>query len=291
MVFTASATAAIVHGTVVDVAAGKESPGQTVFPAGRPHPFSFGFRSYCAANRPRNRRSPRLFHSRPLGHARPHRWSRGLASLHRQRGHWRAPHVRRKKRQVLRAKFSATPIAPEILIGSALVDGDPPVWPGSIVIHNAKTPAASSAKSRKAAPTSWKFTTALPATPISPWLTRPANKEFPLSAIFLLKSVPPKLPTPASAPSSTSPVSPSPVPGASRIWSSSFARSTTKHESDRRGHPQLRLGRVRSAFRPVPQQQDLAGSHAHRPSRPRLHEWAAIHFRGARRLHERRVAP
>ena len=38
----------------------------------------------------------------------------------------------------MRAKFSATPIAPEILIGSAIVDGDPPVWPGSIVIHNAK---------------------------------------------------------------------------------------------------------------------------------------------------------
>ena len=35
----------------------------------------------------------------------------------------------------LRAKLATAPVSPEIVIGSAIVDGDPPVWPGSIVVH------------------------------------------------------------------------------------------------------------------------------------------------------------
>lgn len=40
-----------------------------------------------------------------------------------------------KKTRELRAGFASVPVAPDILVGSAIVDGDPPVWPGSIVIH------------------------------------------------------------------------------------------------------------------------------------------------------------
>jgi hypothetical protein len=35
----------------------------------------------------------------------------------------------------LRAKLATAPVSPEIIVGSAIVDGDPPVWPGSIVVH------------------------------------------------------------------------------------------------------------------------------------------------------------
>jgi hypothetical protein len=37
--------------------------------------------------------------------------------------------------QELRAKLSTVPVAPEVIFGSAIVDGDPPVWPGSIIVN------------------------------------------------------------------------------------------------------------------------------------------------------------
>jgi hypothetical protein len=37
--------------------------------------------------------------------------------------------------QGLRAKLASTSLAPEIMVGSAILDGDPPVWEGSILIH------------------------------------------------------------------------------------------------------------------------------------------------------------
>jgi len=36
----------------------------------------------------------------------------------------------------LRAEIASAPVAPEVIFGSAIVDGDPPVWPGSIIIKN-----------------------------------------------------------------------------------------------------------------------------------------------------------
>jgi imidazolonepropionase-like amidohydrolase len=42
-----------------------------------------------------------------------------------------------KKSNDLRARLAKEPDTPEVLFGSVIVDGDPPVWPGSIVIHNA----------------------------------------------------------------------------------------------------------------------------------------------------------
>jgi hypothetical protein len=35
----------------------------------------------------------------------------------------------------LRAKLSTAPAGPEVIFGSAIVDGDPPVWPGSIIVN------------------------------------------------------------------------------------------------------------------------------------------------------------
>jgi len=40
-----------------------------------------------------------------------------------------------KDAKELRAQFATLPAAPEVFIGSIIVDGDPPVWPGSIVVH------------------------------------------------------------------------------------------------------------------------------------------------------------
>ena len=40
-----------------------------------------------------------------------------------------------KRTKELRARFASVPVAPDIVVGSAIVDGDPPVWTGSIVIH------------------------------------------------------------------------------------------------------------------------------------------------------------
>jgi cytosine/adenosine deaminase-related metal-dependent hydrolase len=43
-----------------------------------------------------------------------------------------------KKPNELSARLAKEAAAPEVIVGSIIVDGDPPVWPGSIVIHNAK---------------------------------------------------------------------------------------------------------------------------------------------------------
>jgi hypothetical protein len=40
-----------------------------------------------------------------------------------------------KDNKELHAKLSTAPVSPEIIVGSAIVDGDPPVWPASIVVH------------------------------------------------------------------------------------------------------------------------------------------------------------
>jgi len=40
-----------------------------------------------------------------------------------------------KSTKEFRARFASVPVAPDIVVGSAIVDGDPPVWTGSIVIH------------------------------------------------------------------------------------------------------------------------------------------------------------
>jgi hypothetical protein len=42
-----------------------------------------------------------------------------------------------KDTRALRNQLASAPLAPEIIVGSAIVDGDPPVWPGSIVVRKA----------------------------------------------------------------------------------------------------------------------------------------------------------
>lgn len=42
-----------------------------------------------------------------------------------------------KKPNELRARLAQLPAAPDVILGSIILDGDPPVWPRSIVIHNA----------------------------------------------------------------------------------------------------------------------------------------------------------
>jgi len=39
-----------------------------------------------------------------------------------------------KDTRELRTKLTTAPVSPEIIVGSAIVDGDPPVWPGSITV-------------------------------------------------------------------------------------------------------------------------------------------------------------
>ena len=39
-----------------------------------------------------------------------------------------------KDTKARRAELASAPLSPEIIVGSAIVDGDPPVWPGSIVV-------------------------------------------------------------------------------------------------------------------------------------------------------------
>jgi hypothetical protein len=42
-----------------------------------------------------------------------------------------------KDTRARRAELARAPLSPEIIVGSAIVDGDPPVWPGSIVVRKA----------------------------------------------------------------------------------------------------------------------------------------------------------
>ena len=46
--------------------------------------------------------------------------------------------VRKKTARLKALRLAKEAAAPEVLLGSIIVDGDPPVWPGSIVVHNAK---------------------------------------------------------------------------------------------------------------------------------------------------------
>ena len=39
-----------------------------------------------------------------------------------------------KDTKTRRAELASAPLSPEVIVGSAIVDGDPPVWPGSIVV-------------------------------------------------------------------------------------------------------------------------------------------------------------
>ncbi|HEX8837488.1 MAG TPA: amidohydrolase family protein [Candidatus Acidoferrum sp.] len=128
--------ATIVHVTVVDVATGKELPDQTVVLQGD-HIVSVAALDPTAAA-PQGRvvdahgafLIPGLWdmhvHVQDLEDL-PLYIANGVTGVRLMFGS--------KKTKELRARFASVPVAPDIVVGSAIVDGDPPVWPGSIVVH------------------------------------------------------------------------------------------------------------------------------------------------------------
>ncbi|HYL09892.1 MAG TPA: amidohydrolase family protein [Candidatus Acidoferrales bacterium] len=128
----------IVHVTVVDVATGKESPDQTVVLQGD-HIVSVAAFDVTAAAPPGRVVDahgayliPGLWdmhvHIQDLEDL-PLYIANGVIGVRLMFGVRKPNH--------LRARLAKEPAAPEVLFGSIIVDGDPPVWPGSIVIHNA----------------------------------------------------------------------------------------------------------------------------------------------------------
>lgn len=128
----------IVHVTVVDIATGKESPDQTVVLQGD-HIVSVG-RFDATVVAPQGRvvdadgayLIPGLWdmhvHIQDLEDL-PLYIANGVTGVRMMFGV--------KRSNDLRARLAKEPAAPEVLFGSIIVDGDPPVWPGSIIIHNA----------------------------------------------------------------------------------------------------------------------------------------------------------
>ena len=134
-----SNTTTMVHVTVVDVATGKDSPDQTVVLQGD-HIVSVA--TFDANSTPPQGSVldahgayliPGLWdmhvHIQDLEDL-PLYIANGVTGVRLMFGV--------KKTSDLRARLTKEPAAPEVLFGSIIVDGDPPVWPGSIVIDNAK---------------------------------------------------------------------------------------------------------------------------------------------------------
>ncbi len=126
----------IVHVTVVDVATGKELPDQTVVLQGD-HIVSVSASDPTAAA-PQGRvldahgayLIPGLWdmhvHIQDLEDL-PLYIANGVTGVRMMFGV--------KKPNELRARLAEESAAPQVIVGSIIVDGDPPVWPGSIVIH------------------------------------------------------------------------------------------------------------------------------------------------------------
>lgn len=130
---------AIIHVTVVDVATGKESPDQTVVLQGDHIVSVSAFDANAAPPQGRVLDAHGAFLIPGLWDMHVHIQDLEDLPLYIANG---VTGVRLmfgvKKSNDLRARLSEEPAAPEVLFGSIIVDGDPPVWPGSIVIHNAK---------------------------------------------------------------------------------------------------------------------------------------------------------
>src|SRR5690348_15743171 len=128
----------IIHVTVVDVASGKELPDQTVVLQGdRIISLAPSDNSVASQGRVVDAQGAFLIpglwdmhvHIQDLEDL-PLYIANGVTGVRMMFGV--------KKPNELRARFAKEAAAPEVIIGSIIVDGDPPVWPGSIVIHNAK---------------------------------------------------------------------------------------------------------------------------------------------------------
>lgn len=129
-------TATIVHVTVVDVATGKELPDQTAVLHGDHIVSVAAFDPTAAAPQGRVVDAHGAFLIPGLWDMHVHVQDLEDLPLYIANG---VTGVRlmfgSKKTKELRARFASVPVAPDIVVGSAIVDGDPPVWPGSIVVH------------------------------------------------------------------------------------------------------------------------------------------------------------
>jgi Amidohydrolase family len=129
-------TTSITHVTVVDVATGKELPDQTVVLQGE---RILSVSAFDSANPPQGHvidghgkfLIPGLWdmhvHIQDLEDL-PLYVANGVTGVRLMFGSKHTPS--------LRAQIASAPVAPEVIFGSAIVDGDPPVWPGSIIIKN-----------------------------------------------------------------------------------------------------------------------------------------------------------
>jgi hypothetical protein len=128
-------TTSITHVTVVDVASGKEMPDQTVVLQGE---RILSVVAFDSANPPQGQvidahskfLIPGLWdmhvHIQDLEDL-PLYIANGVTGVRLMFGSKHTPS--------LRAKIAAVAAAPEVIFGSAIVDGDPPVWEGSIIIR------------------------------------------------------------------------------------------------------------------------------------------------------------
>ena len=128
-------TISITHATVVDVATGKELPDQTVVLQGD---RIFSVAVFAAAKPPQGRvvdahggfLIPGLWdmhvHIQDLEDL-PLYIANGVTGVRMMFGV--------KKPNELRTKLAIATASPEVIIGSIILDGDPPVWEGSIIIH------------------------------------------------------------------------------------------------------------------------------------------------------------
>jgi amidohydrolase family protein len=130
-------TTAILHVTVVDVATGKELPDQTVILHGD-HIVSVAASDSSAAPQGRVIDAHGAFLIPGLWDMHVHIQDLEDLPLYIANG---VTGVRMmfgiKKPNELRARFAQLPASPDVILGSIIVDGDPPVWPGSNVIRNA----------------------------------------------------------------------------------------------------------------------------------------------------------
>jgi hypothetical protein len=125
----------IIHVTVVDVATGKEMPDQTVVLQGD---RILSVASFDAVNPPQGRvvdahggfLIPGLWdmhvHIQDLEDL-PLYIANGVTGVRMMSGS--------KNTRELRARLGTAAVAPEIIVGSAIVDGDPAVWEGSIIVN------------------------------------------------------------------------------------------------------------------------------------------------------------
>jgi hypothetical protein len=131
----AQETISITHVTVVDVATGKKLPDQTVVLQGE-HILSVG--ASDSGNPPQGRvvdahggfLIPGLWdmhvHIQDLEDL-PLYIANGVTGVRMMFGS--------KNIKELRARLATASVTPEIIVGSAIVDGDPPVWEGSIIVN------------------------------------------------------------------------------------------------------------------------------------------------------------